>query len=142
MGDGKLSFKLKELAKNSEHIFFHPAVSNIEIAQYTSSADVGFNMAINNCLNHQYCLPNKIFEYIQCEIPIISNDLEDCTQLIKHYQIGTIISEYHAKELNQAIDQFLAMDDMLIKKNVLKAKMELEWENERKVIEQLYKAII
>jgi hypothetical protein len=44
--------------------------------------------------------------------------------------------------LNQAIDQFLAMDDMLIKKNVLKAKIELEWENERKVIEQLYKAII
>ncbi|MEN9334947.1 MAG: hypothetical protein RLY35_2127 [Bacteroidota bacterium] len=141
MGDGKLLNNLKERTKNSNNIFFHSAVPFEDIPQYTSSADVGFNMAQNNCMNHRYCLPNKIFEYIQCEIPIISNDLEDCTQLIQHYQIGTIISQYNSHELNAAIDEFLTQDYPNLKENVRKAKTLLEWENEKKTIEQIYNSI-
>lgn len=141
MGDGKLAQEVKERSERSFNIYYHPAVPYSRIAHCTSSADIGFNMAQNNCLNHQYCLPNKLFEYIQCELPVISNDLEDCNNLIRHYQIGVIIEEYTELGVNKAINEFLEMDNEKIRINCIEAKQQLEWEKEKLQLQLIYNSL-
>ena len=41
-----------------------PAVLPNEVISICSVADVGIHPIENTCLNHFYCLPNKIFQYI------------------------------------------------------------------------------
>lgn len=142
MGDGKLEKYVTQEKEKTSNIYYHPAVPFYEIAKCTSSADVGFNMAQNNCLNHHYCLPNKLFEYIQCELPVISNNLEDCANLIHQYRIGVIIQEYSINGVNKAIDQFLKSDFHQLLENTKKAKGELEWEKEKTKLVSLYKELL
>lgn len=63
---------------SSSNIYSYPAVS----PDYTSSADFGILFYENNCLNHNYCSPNKMFEYLMAEIPVIASNLYEMKRLI------------------------------------------------------------
>ena len=68
-GSLKQALKIvKEASKLNSNIHFHEAVSQTEIINVTSSADVGLSLITNDSLNHDYCLPNKVFEYIHSGI--------------------------------------------------------------------------
>ena len=138
MGQGKLLPIVQAASKINPLIFHHPYVPYHEINQYTSSADVGLNMAKDSCLNHTYCLPNKIFEYIQALLPIVTNDLVDCSALIQAYDIGTIIHSYHSDGINKAIDEMLDKDVSQLTSNLRKAKSELNWEKEQQQLIEVY----
>ena len=142
MGQGKLQTQVIEATHQCPIIFHHPYVPYHLINSYSSSADVGLNMAKNSCLNHTFCLPNKIFEYIQALLPIMTNDLVDCKQLIQSYQIGHVIDDYSDKGINQAIDEMLQMDFNALKIQLQKAKLILNWEKEEIALKDLYAEII
>ena len=55
--------EIQNLSQQTRNIHYHPMVDIDELQKYTSSADVGIHMILNTCLNHYYCLPNKLFEY-------------------------------------------------------------------------------
>jgi glycosyltransferase involved in cell wall biosynthesis len=142
MGQGKLQDFVINATNECPIIFHHPYVSYKDINQFSSSADVGLNMAKNSCLNHTYCLPNKIFEYIQALLPIMTNDLEDCRNLITQYHIGNIIKEYSVQGINKAIDEMLEMNFTQMKEHLKTAKMELNWEREELALIAVYKSIL
>ncbi len=82
MGYGELEEKIQEQAENYKNIYFHQAVNPDVLLDYTNSADFGISMIEDTCLSYRYCLPNKIFEYLMAEIPVIvSNraDLIECS---------------------------------------------------------------
>ncbi len=138
MGQGKLENWVKEETIKNPLLFHHPYVPYQEIPKYTGSADVGLNTAINNCLNHYYCLPNKIFEYIQSELPILTNDLQDCSALINTYGVGSIIHEFTPKGINDAIDEMLHLNLDELHLNLKKAKEHLHWDEEKKILQKAY----
>jgi glycosyltransferase involved in cell wall biosynthesis len=75
MGYGPLEKEITLLAEEHENVFFHHAVSQSDLLSFTSSADVGVLFYENNCLNHYYCSPNKMFEYLMAGIPVITSNL-------------------------------------------------------------------
>ena len=141
MGNGKLSGYVDAACEKSPIIFHQGFVPFHEISEYTSSADIGLNMAINNCLNHTYCLPNKIFEYVQCEIPVLTNDLVDCVNLVNDYGIGVVLKEYTEDGLNEAVDAWMKIDQSELKSHVKVAKQQLHWANEEKVLQRVYSSL-
>ncbi len=141
MGQGKIENWVKDQIKNSNIIFHHPYVSYQEIPNYTGSADVGLNTAVNNCLNHYYCLPNKLFEYIQSELPILTNNLFDCKSLVEEYVIGSVIQEYTPDGINKAIDGMLTQDLSDYQQNLKKAKAILHWDEEKKQLQRAYQKL-
>jgi glycosyltransferase involved in cell wall biosynthesis len=142
MGQGRLQDLVSSAALRCPIIYHHPYVSYSEINLYTSSADVGLNMAKDSCLNHRYCLPNKIFEYIQAQLPILTNHLIDCSHLIQQYEIGSIIYQYTPEGINAAIDHMLQLDFAQMKRNLILAKSELNWEKEQSALIEVYKPIL
>ena len=77
MGYGPLEDLLKEEAKKYSNIYFHAAVSPDILLDYTSSADYGISTIEDSCLSYRYCLPNKMFEYMMAEIPLIVSNLPE-----------------------------------------------------------------
>lgn len=88
MGYGELVEKVAEYEKNYSNIHYHPAVKPDEVVSYTSSADIGVHLIANTCLNHYYCLPNKIWEYLNAGLPIIVSDFPELSKVVDQCQCG------------------------------------------------------
>ena len=146
-GDEEYLKSLQELAKNksvNERILFHPAVPVHELWKYVGASDVGMVILRNTCLNHYYSLPNKLFENIQSLTPIIGSSFPEIEKIINQYQIGLTSDPENIFELNNCIEK-LRIDKVFYeecKNNLMLAKSELCWENEKKILFEAYKGII
>jgi glycosyltransferase involved in cell wall biosynthesis len=141
MGFGALKEQIDAYASRKENIFFVPAVSYAEIPLYTGSADVGVNSVEPTCLSYAYSLPNKLFEYIQSEIPVLTNPLPDCAALVNEYKIGRVIPTWSVDAINAVINDVLKEDLSSYQPYLKSAKKILNWEIEEQVLISAYKSI-
>jgi glycosyltransferase involved in cell wall biosynthesis len=141
MGYGELEELIKEYSKKYNNIYFHSAVSPDILLDYTSSADFGISMIEDTCLSYRYCLPNKLFEYIMAEIPVIVSNLYEMNRLVEKYNIGVVAKENNVDGLKRAIERALKLDKEVLKENIKKVKKIFNWENQEKVLLNVYKEL-
>ncbi|WP_061321099.1 glycosyltransferase family 4 protein [Clostridium botulinum] len=147
LGNGSMVEKYKEMANElrlKDKVYFHNAVDPKELIDYTSSANLGMSLIFNICLSYYYSLPNKMFEYIQGEIPVLCSDYPDMEEVIQKYRVGQTVEPNNVEEISKAINEVLSKNDKYYqyKNNCKIAKEQLNWENESNVLIQLYKDII
>ncbi|MDS1003626.1 glycosyltransferase family 4 protein [Clostridium sporogenes] len=147
LGNGSMVKKYKEIANElrlEDKVYFHSAVDPKELMDYTSSANLGMSLIFNICLSYYYSLPNKMFEYIQGEIPVLCSNYPDMEEIIQKYEVGQTVEPNDVAEIAKAINEVLSKDDEYYqyKSNCKIAKDQLNWEKESNVLIQLYKDII
>lgn len=142
MGYGPLEEKIKKISNQSSNIFLHPAVSPEELWEYTGSADIGVVAMKNTCLNHYYCLPNKFFEYAMAGLPILVNNLPEMRLLVEKYDCGQIIEEETVDSFIAAIEQIARADLSRYSVNARKLSQDYNWENQEKVLINVYKSLM
>jgi glycosyltransferase involved in cell wall biosynthesis len=117
MGYGPLqNLVIKESTLNS-NIHFMPAVLPQEISMFTSGADVGVFMVENVGLSYYWCLPNKFFEYLYCNLPVIGSDFPEMKRIINSYECGW------TKE--PTIENLISVVNSIEKSEILSKKMRL-----------------
>lgn len=142
MGYGPLEKLIIEASKEYKNIYFHQAVSPDVLLDYTSSADFGILFYENNCLNHEFCSPNKMFEYLMAEIPVIVSNLYEMKKLVEANFIGTVAKENTPEGLKEAIAKAIKLDKEELKINIKKLKAIYNWEEQEKVLLKAYKDLI
>ena len=138
MGYGPLEGMIKDLSKKSKNIFFHSSVDINVLLSYTGSADYGIALVDDTCLNHEYCLPNKIFEYLNAGIPIIASNRFEMKKLIQQTGIGVTTSNNSKDELRKSINLIKEMDYKILQKNIKNASKIYNWEEQEKVLKKVY----
>lgn len=110
------------------------------LLEYTKIADIGLSLDKGTNLNYEYGLPNKIFDYIQCNTPIIASDREVVAQLITKNNIGLVVKTHVPKELAKIINSALFDADLnkTWKKNLQKAAAIYTWENEAEKLKEIF----
>ena len=93
----------------------------------TPLAHLGISIEEDLGLNYRFALPNKIFDYIQAEVPILVSDLPEMKQVVLKYNVGEIVTNRNPKELAIQIEMLLEKD---FSSELKKAKNELIWENQ------------
>ena len=79
-------------------VHFQPAVPQAELLWWSASADVGVIPYPAVDLNHHFCSPNKLFEFIQAGLPIVANDLPFLRDVIVGEGIGAVAAiEEHGR---------------------------------------------
>lgn len=137
LGGGDQMEELKKMAKDKvqkNQILFLPRMEYQEMMAYTKVADLGLSLEKNTNLNMEYSLPNKLFEYIQAGIPVLSTALTQKKQLIQKYKIGELIEKTEPLLLAQKIKDMLFNENKRKQweKNVATASKELVWKVEKK----------
>jgi glycosyltransferase involved in cell wall biosynthesis len=139
----RLIQKVVKLQLNDKIKFF-PKVPWHVLMKYTRSADAGISLDKNTNLNYLFSLPNKLFDYLSAGIPVISTDLPEITKIIKEYNCGMLVSEATPEEISKAIlilrDNRSLLADL--KRNSLIASESVNWENESKKVEELYRSAL
>ncbi|NPU86193.1 MAG: glycosyltransferase [Syntrophaceae bacterium] len=82
MGFGEDVDLVRSFARKHPNIHYHPAVPPSEVFRHTCGADVGVHLIENTCLNHYYCLPNKIWEYLNAALPVVVSDLPEMARVV------------------------------------------------------------
>lgn len=138
LGNGCFSKEIQEYSKLYNNIFYHEAVEPKILLEYTASADFGLCIYENISKNHDYALPNKIFEYIVAEIPLIVSNLAEMRQFVENNKIGLVLKENNSKDLEFNIYKILEMNKDELMSNIKNTKKKYNWENQEKSILKIY----
>lgn len=149
LGDGEEDYvdALKKAAKTryvDNRMLFLDAVSQDVLWQYVGAVDVGLILAPAISRNHEYSLPNKLFENIQSETPVICPHYVEMKRIVEEYGIGLNCDPERPEEISKCIER-LRTDTMLyesIRNNVKQTKEILCWEEEKKELKEAYRSIM
>lgn len=137
---GKLAEKLGII----DRIYFHNAVPIDELWKYVGAADAGIIAAPALIKNNLYSLPNKFFENIQSETPIICPNYPAMGKIIEQYGIGATCDPQNLEEMTAAVKQL--KDNIAFykecKDNLYIAKQKMCWEKEKLALVDAAKKIL
>jgi glycosyltransferase involved in cell wall biosynthesis len=147
VGTGDVLPQLKEMVKllKLEHkVVFTGRVPFQKLMEYTAIADVGVTLDKDTNLNYKFSLPNKLFDYIHADLPVIASNLIEVKRVISEYKVGLVLSNHEPEEMAKEITAFLQNETLFsqTKINTLKAKSLLNWEVEKKVLIKEYELLI
>ncbi|HPW67208.1 MAG TPA: glycosyltransferase [Salinivirgaceae bacterium] len=102
-GDLFNNIKQKVEDKKIKNVTLTGHIPYDNLQEITSKAIVGVSLEEDSGLNYRFALPNKIFDYIQAEIPVVVSNLPVMAELVKTYDIGEILYERDPKALAQTL---------------------------------------
>jgi glycosyltransferase involved in cell wall biosynthesis len=147
IGSGDVISVLKEIAgrlKLDNKVIFTGKVPFEKLVQYTRHADLGLTLDKDTNINYRYSLPNKLFDYIHSGVPVLASDLVEVKKIIMEYHVGDIVYSHDPKEIGAKINLLLNSERLLPewKKNCKIAAQKLNWEEEEKVLKEVYKEFL
>lgn len=144
IGGGDVLPILKQMVTEmhiEDRVRFMPRMPYANMMAYTQLAELGFILDKDTNLNYRFCLPNKLFDFIQAGVPIVASRLVEVGKIIEKYQIGLFIPDHDPKSIAATIKEGLgdASRRAVWQQGLAKAAEELCWENEQQVLLDIYK---
>jgi glycosyltransferase involved in cell wall biosynthesis len=134
--------KLIQTHQVKEKVRLIQKIPKSQLIAYTQSAHLGISIDKNTNLNYAWSLPNKIFDYIHSEVPILATRLTEIEAIVQNYNIGSFIESHEPAHIGEKIMETLQHPDYAIwKQNLINAKNELNWKREKIVLETIIKKI-
>jgi glycosyltransferase involved in cell wall biosynthesis len=141
-GDGDILPQLREQVikwRLKEKVVFVPPLPYSELMHLTGLCDAGLSLDRDTNLNYRYSLPNKLFDYITAGIPVVASPLPEVRAIVEKYKIGLIIFDHSPAEIAKNINTVLFKTPKPYwHENLKKASEELNWENEKQKLLDLY----
>ena len=138
-GDGDITMALKQLTADlqlADRVTFLGKIPLAEMKYITAQADLGLSIEEDMGLNYRFALPNKLFDYIQQQVPVLVSNLPEMKRVVTHYGVGAILKDHEPHQLAQQLQEALFDRDLREKwiENLPQAARELCWEEEEKVL--------
>ncbi len=140
MGRGPLVSEIQGFSKKYPHIHYMEAVPTEEVVSYLKSADYGVIGAENLCLSHNYSLPNKFFEYISADLPVLSSNIQQLNQIISKYNCGQIYDDT-PEALVGAIESLVSCNQSAFLPGIKKIQSEYNWQSCENVLKTTYSSL-
>lgn len=142
MGAGEYANDIIDLARKNPKVFYLEPVPPEDVLDYTESADAGIHLIQNTCLNHYYCLPNKLFEYAMAGLPVIVSNMLEMKSLVEAYNMGVVVTENTPDPINEAIDRILTSDIEQMGQNAKKCAEDHSWEKQEAKMIRKYREVL
>ncbi len=132
MGFGNPSYieKLKKIisSKNNlrNNIVFLPPIDDSKIDEEFIKYKIGIAFYPNDNLNNLYCAPNKVFQYIQNNMAVITTNNPPLVDLIDKYRFGVYLENITKDSIKWAINEII--EKQLWNNITEDVKKELSWE--------------
>lgn len=144
IGYGKVEEELKQFVseqKIEDRVRFLGRIDRDKLFNYTKLATLGMVLEEPLGLSFTYSLPNKLFDYIHAELPIIAGNMPEISKIIVKYDVGVIVDDYSPETIAKSINHLLndPKRQAQIKANQKKAKEILCWEKESQKLNQYFK---
>jgi len=138
-GTGDLFPHLSMLAQQEAYtgkVYFTGRLSPSLLKGLTRQAWLGVSLEQNIGLSYYYALPNKVFDYIQAEIPVLVAAFPEMKHIVEKWACGSTVDPDNRDAMREAIVQILNDEDnyQTWKMNAKAAARELCWEKEQFIL--------
>lgn len=84
-------------------VMLHPAIPNRDMLDFIASSDIGLVFYRNNNLNTYWCASNKLYEFIYCHKPVITNDYPGLLEVVADNHLGVCLPDASADAIAGAV---------------------------------------
>jgi glycosyltransferase involved in cell wall biosynthesis len=133
VGHGVLENELKKQVQNKKldhRVKFMGAVSYDKLPSYTAGAD--FGIVYGEMLNMSKFMgsPNKLFEYMHEELPVLLWDTPESRKVLAKYEVG-VFSQNDAASIAKGMIALTSSEKIgMFKENCRAGKTEYNWQNQ------------
>lgn len=96
VGEGEYYGELKKYVDENQlqnKVIFTGRVPYIRLHDITCSADIGLSLFEPISKSYELALPNKLFEYILANLPIVATNLKQMAHIIRKEEVGVLVDE-------------------------------------------------
>ncbi len=146
LGSGPLLPTLSDLASESglaDRVHFIEPVSPDRVLSVTCGAAIGVTLLQGTCLNHEFALPNKLFEYISAGVPVAASGLVELKRIISATGVGCSVMEYDPLSVGKTLQNMLT-DPVSMKRwsaAALKATETFNWDVASQPFREAFRAL-
>ena len=145
-GDGDILQQLQSYVAEkqlNDKVIFLGRIPFEELHAYTVSADLGISLLENKGLNYYYSLPNRIFDFMHAQVPIIATDFPEIHKVVAGSGTGVLIDNHAPEPLAHAIQAALTeWEDKPEKSAVFDAACkQYNWETEEKKLLMIFETL-
>jgi glycosyltransferase involved in cell wall biosynthesis len=146
IGGGDVFGKLEKIIEHNQLADRITLVSKVPfnvLAHFTRKALLGLSIDKPSVLNHKYSLPNKLFEYLHAGVPVLASRLIEQEKIINRYDVGAFIDDHNPEHMAVKIKEIFADPETMKrwKNNTCRVREELNWENESKIVIDIFKQV-
>ncbi len=143
LGDGDAIPTIKEYVEKEglgEKVLFGPKMAYQDMMNWTHFAKIGCSLDKPDNPNYEMSLPNKVFDYLQAETPVLASPVKEIKALLDEYPFGVCISKVEPEIIADALNELIKNPSILeqYKENCKRFKQTLTWEEEVKVLDKIY----
>lgn len=128
---------LKDLARGMSRVTIHGPVSNAELIDVLARYDLGIHLLPPINFNHQWALPNKLFDYVQARLGIIIGPSPEMERVVRRYDLGIVSRDFTVAALTDVLDNLRPGQVARWKSNSDTAAMELSGERQLEEFERV-----
>lgn len=146
--EGPEKDRLRELAESrglaGRTVHFEPSVHESELVACAAEYDVGIIPYKPISLGYRYCCPNKLSQYMQAGVAILTNNLVYVKHIVERFECGLSYDSDHLETLVGAARAFGADRRALqaMKRNaILAAQREFNWQKQSVPLYEAYERL-
>jgi glycosyltransferase involved in cell wall biosynthesis len=145
-GDGDILQQLQNYVAEkqlTDKVVFLGRIPFEELHAYTVSADLGISLLENKGLNYYYSLPNRIFDFMHAQAPIIATDFPEIRNVVAGSGTGVLVNDHQPETLAHAIQAALTEWENKPDKTAIfeKACQQYNWETEEKKLLEIFETL-
>ena len=127
-----------------EKVTYHGKVDLLEMLNQVHKCEIG--LVCNQPEGgYQFAMPNKLFEYMACNVPVIASNFDHWKEILEENKAGLTVDSTNPKEIAKAIDLLLSNNNRAIEmgQNARKCVENIyNWNTEFSKLENLYNQIV
>jgi len=138
MGYGPLEDWIVEQTNKYDNIHFHPAVPPDKLLEYTCATDFGLSVIEGTSMSYEYCMPNKLFEYVMAMKPVLVSPNKEQRDFVERYKVGEVASDFSIEAIQKAALRLMDKSPDNYEISIKQARHEYNWENQEKKLRDIF----
>lgn len=134
--------KAAQSASVSNRLYILEPVSSDSLIPFIKTADFSIIPIQNTSRSYDFALPNKLFEALAANLPVLTTPLKELAAFIDYYGVGAIAHGFDADALKLGLDELSHNDGSILR--ALKQggwHSAYDWAAQRQTLLNLYAAI-
>lgn len=145
VGDGRDIARMKQEAQRPElsgRVYFFPKQPIERLRAYTRHASIGLSLDKPVHLNYLYSLPNKLFDYIHADVPVLITNLPETSRIVREWNVGEIIDGNDPKTIASRLKQMLDGEALKRMQHACgDARLVFNWQQESQTLLDIFVAV-
>lgn len=129
--------------KGFDSVVYHGKVDLLQMLDFVYNCEIG--LVCNQPEGgYQFAMPNKLFEYMACNVPVIASEFDHWKEILEENNAGITVDSTNPERIAVAIDHLLSSEKLIVEmgrnaRNCIENTY--NWDSEFSKLEGLYHQI-